>query len=169
MSWFNILKADLYDASNYSSRKDDPSFYWERPKLLFEQNPDRNLGYIMSYWYLQYKDEIDDWINSTDLEGTFIDTGDRSKTYKHSVGGFFIFRRNELQNEIDNNKGLLEKYNIPTTVEGFVEAVATTAYHNTDIYNFIARQFGDKYKRKDNPLKVHRVMDNLRARQRGFE
>ena len=169
MSWFNILKADLYDASGYRENKDDPSFYWDRPKLLFEQNPDRNLGYIMSYWYLKNKDEVDEWINSTDLEGKFIDTGDRSKTYKHSVGGFFVFRRNELQNEINNNKELLERYNIPTTVEGFVEAVATKAYHNEDIYNFIARQFGDKYKRKDNPLKTHKVMANFRGRQRGFE
>ena len=73
------------------------------------------------------------------------------------------------QNEINNNKKLLEKYNIPITVEGFVEAVATKSFYNEDIYNFIASQFGDKYKRKDNPLRAHRAIANLRGRQRGFE
>jgi len=155
--------------SEYSSRLNDPTFYWPRPKELFEQNPNRNLGYVMSYWYLENKEEIDEWVNSSDVEGVFIDVGDRSKTYKHKVGGFFLFRREPLQEAIDNNKELLSKYGIPTNVDGFVEAVATKAFHQEDIYNFIATQFGDKNMRASNPLKVHRRLRDWKGNKKDLE
>ena len=160
MSWKEILKFDRTDEEEIQQYRNNPEvadMYWPRPKLLFERRPNRNLGYIMSYWYLQFKDEVDEWINASELEGIHIDKGNRRKDgYRHAVGGYYIFKRANLQAAIDENKELLEKYSIATNVDSFVEAVASTGYQDEDIYNFIATQFGDTRMRADNPLKVHR-------------
>jgi hypothetical protein len=159
MSWRKILK-----------NTDTPPNMWPEPKLKFESNPDRALGYVMSYWYLQNQKEIEDWVDSqSHLEGIFIDTGNRSQTYRFGVGGYFIFNRTAIQQAIEQNVELLEKYNIPQNVDSLVDAVATKRFNSPDIYDFIGGLFGDERKRSSNPLKLHRREAAHQARQRGFE
>ena len=153
--WFLVIKNEI------------PSVYWEKVRDKFTNG--RNLGYVMSYWYLQNKEEIENWVDSqSNLKGVFIDTGDRSKTYKVRQGGYFIYDDQELQKEISENEELLQKYNIPLNVEGLVNSIATQKYDNADIYNFIADQFGDRRRRRDNPLGFQQRRA-MRDRQRGFE
>ena len=157
MSWKNILKTDE-ELQQYKNNPESADYYWPRPKKLFERRPNRNLGYIMSYWYLHFQDEVDEWIQSDgELEGIHIDKGNRVKDgYRHAVGGYYIFKRTKLQAAIDENKELLEKYGIAANVDAFIEAVASKGYQDEDIYNFIATQFGDTRMRADNPLRIHR-------------
>jgi len=149
MTWWSIVK-----------ESESHSRFWEPVKRKF--NSGRNLGYVMSYWYLNNQQEIDEWVASRpELEGVFIDLGDRSKRYRYGVGGYFIFNRVKLDVAIKDNIELLEKYSIPATVDDFIGKVANTRYGVTvgeqdDIYNFIADQFGDARRRVDNPLREHR-------------
>jgi len=155
--WFNILKNDT------------PKQFWSMPKEKFIKNTNRALGYIMSHWYLENKEEIENWVNSqSHLEGIFIDTGNRSKTYKFGVGGYFIFNRELISEAITNNTELLINNGIPTNVDGLVNAVATQRFNDSQIYNFIADLFGDERRREDNPLNVHR-RKAFKGKQRGFE
>jgi hypothetical protein len=163
--WFDILK----------EKEETPHRMWPKPKELFEQNPERALGYVMSYWYIKHQQEIDAWVNSQgNLEGVFYDElcvgpdltecktsldryarGERVKFYRFGMGGFYIFDRAKIQEAIDNNKELLQKHSIPTNVDGLVKNVATTRHDEEDVYNFIAGLFGDKRTRDQDPLVIH--------------
>ena len=157
MSWKDILKNET------------PNVYWPKPKAKFIENPNRALGYVMSYWYLENKEEIENWVNSqSHLEGIFIDTGDRSLTYKFGVGGYFIFNRQLISEAITNNTELLINYGIPTNVDSLVNAIATQRFNDSQMYNFVADLFGDERRREDNPLTVHRRKAFL-GKKRGFE
>ena len=159
MNWFDILKEE----------EETPHRMWPKPKELFEQNPERALGYVMSYWYLKNKEEIEAWVESqSNLEGIFIDTGNRAKGYRFAQGGYFIFDRSKIQQAISDNTELLQKYNIPNDVDGLVNTIATTKFDKAEIYDFVGGLFGDERKRRDNPLVVHRKFQHM-ARQRGFE
>ena len=165
--WFDILKEE----------EETPHRMWPQPKEQFEKNSKRALGYVMSYWYLKNKEEIEAWVESqSNLEGIFIDVGNRAKGYRFGLGGYFIFDRSKIQQAISENTELLQKHNIPTDVDGLVNNIATTQYsvhsYDEDIYNFIADLFGDPRRRKDNPLSAHKRIENMKrheARQRGFE
>ena len=167
MNWFDILKEE----------EETPHRMWPKPKELFEQNPERALGYVMSYWYIKHQQEIDAWVNSQgNLEGAFYDElcivqhggevkcptqleryerGERTKKYRYGRGGFMIFDRSKIQKAIDANKDMLQKENVPTNVDGLVKFIAITPVDEEKVYDFIATLFGDKRLRSDKPLYSH--------------
>ena len=176
--WFDILKEE-----------ETPHRMWPKPKELFEQNPERALGYVMSYWYIKHQQEIDAWVNSQgNLEGVFYDElcvgpdltecktsldryarGERVKFYRFGMGGFYIFDRVKIQEYISDNKELLQKLGIPMDVDALVKYISEVPRHDDEGYNFIAQLFGDVRKRTDNPLRIHRREVKFRGKQRGFE
>jgi len=162
--WFDILKEE----------EETPHNFWPKPKELFEQNPERALGYVMSYWYIKNQQEIDAWVNSQgNLEGVFHDElcmdppkcknrlaeferGERTKKYRFGKGGFYIFDRAKIQEAIDTNKEMLQRNAMPTDIDGLVKFIATTPKDEEEPYNFIAGLFGDKRTRDQDPLFIHR-------------